>query len=758
MEKKVTISFASYRLLSALSLFIIVSAYFESATAAHDSRPNIVIIYGDDVGFGDVGAYGATMIPTPNIDELANRGLRFTDGHSAAATCSPSRYSLLTGVHGFRDGVNILSPVAPLTISTEILTLPKLFQQAGYSTGVVGKWHLGIGKEGVETDWNGEVKPGPLEVGFDSSFILPSTNDRVPSVYLDGHHVANLDPKDPLYVGLKPSEVDRPGSTRYPNGKKNPEAMTYYKSTHGHNSSVINGIGRIGYMAGGKSALLDDETMADEFVNKAKAYIAANKDRPFFLYFSSQDIHVPRAPHPRFKGVSELSYRGDAMVQFDWSTGQIMAALEEHGLTDNTIVIFSSDNGPVYDDGYDDGTTVKRSDEEVDRGHDGSGIYRGGKYKIFEGGTRVPFIISWPAKVKPGVSSALVNQIDLMASFAELLDVDLTPEEARDSRNTLPAFLGEDPEGLAFMIEEAGRQRRALRSGNWKYIAGPEEALYDLGKDPGEATNIAAKFPEKTKELRVLLETLMNNSGIRKSGSVAKAAEGEWQTIFNGRDLTGWTAKIKGYPLGEDPKEIYRVEEGLLRVSYADYGSFDKDFGNLYYDRELSHYRLRFEYRFLDPKVQGGPKRNSGIMLHSQAPETMTLDQYFPVSIESQLLGGLGKGERPTGNVCTPGTHVEIDGELVTNHCTNSTSATFHGDQWVRFEVEVRGGDVIRHFVNGDKVFEFSNPVYDLRDERGKSLGLAEDSSLALTHGYITLQAEGGDLDFRNIELMELER
>jgi len=241
------------------------------------------------------------------------------------------------------------------------------------------------------------------------------------------------------------------------------------------------------------------------------------------------------------------------------------------------------------------------------------------------------------------------------------------------------------------------------------------------------------------------------------SGSVARAAESEWQSIFNGRDLTGWTAKIKGYPLGEDPKETYRVEEGLLRVSYEDYNTFDKDFGNLYYNKELSHYRLRFEYRFLDPKVQAGPKRNSGVMLHSQAPETMTLDQKFPVSIESQLLGGLGKGERPTGNVCTPGTHVEIDGELVTKHCINSTSATFHGDQWVHFEVEVRGGDVIRHFVNGEKVFEFSNPVYDLRDEREKSLGLTEDGSLALTHGYITLQAEGGDLDFRNIELMELD-
>ena len=169
--------------------------------AAPKKKPNVVIIYGDDVGFGDVGIYGSTLIPTPNIDRLAKEGLLFTDGHCSAATCTPSRYSLLTGVHGFRDGVAILPPNAPLTISTKALTLPKLFQQAGYSTGVVGKWHLGLGEKGTPVDWNGDVKPGPLEIGFDHSFLLPSTNDRVPCVYLEGHRVRNLDPKDPLYVG-----------------------------------------------------------------------------------------------------------------------------------------------------------------------------------------------------------------------------------------------------------------------------------------------------------------------------------------------------------------------------------------------------------------------------------------------------------------------------------------------------------------------------------------------------------------------------
>ena len=395
--------------------------------------------------------------------------------------------------------------------------MPKLFKQAGYTTGVVGKWHLGIGKKGTQTDWNGAVKPGPLEIGFDSSFLLPSTNDRVPCVYLDGHQVLNLDPADPLLVGKSAKEVDRPGSTPYPDAKKDPEAMTYYRSTHGHNHSIINGIGRIGYMAGGKSALWDDETMADVFVAEAKKYIATNKGKPFFLYFASQDIHVPRAPHPRFQGKTELGYRGDAMVQFDWSTGEIMQALEEHGLTENTIVIFSSDNGPVYDDGYDDGTKVKKSGQEQDRGHDGSGIYRGGKYQIYEGGTRVPFIVRWPAKIKPGTSDAMVNQIDFIASFAALLDLELPADEARDSRNTLEALLGNDPTGLPFMIEEA-LKTRALRVGPWKYIADQQESrrrLYHLAKDPSEQKNVITEHPEKAATMASQLKKLMAAGGVR---------------------------------------------------------------------------------------------------------------------------------------------------------------------------------------------------------------------------------------------------
>ncbi|VGO16397.1 Arylsulfatase [Pontiella desulfatans] len=487
-------------------------------------QPNVVIIYGDDVGYGDVGAYGSEKIPTPNIDRLAAQGLRFTDGHCSAATCTPSRFSMLTGIHGFRHNARVLPPNAPLIVPTDKLTLPKLFKKAGYQTAVIGKWHLGIGEKGTPVDWNGDVKPGPLEVGFDYSFLLPSTNDRVPCVLMRNHRVIGLDPKDPLYVGNKLKEVQKPGSTQYPDGRTNREAMTFYPSTHGHDNSVINGIGRIGYQSGGKSALWDDATLSDVFVEEMKSYIADHKEKPFFLYFASQDIHVPRVPHPRFRGATKLGYRGDAMVQFDWTVGEIMKTLEQHGLTENTIVVFSSDNGPVYDDGYEDGTTVLCSEEEGEKGHDGSGIWRGGKYQIYEGGTRVPFIVSWPAKIQPGTSDALVNQIDLLASFADLLDQPLAKDDAADSRGTLDAFLGKDEVGQEYMIEESFGL--ALRNGDWKYIEPSqpqwpngrpaiERSLYHLEKDPSETTNVIAEYPEVADEMEQQLKKMVESGGIR---------------------------------------------------------------------------------------------------------------------------------------------------------------------------------------------------------------------------------------------------
>jgi arylsulfatase A len=507
------------------SVALFMSCSFKAEKAG--KSPNVIIIYGDDVGLGDIGVYGSKMIPTPNIDKLANEGIRFNDGHCVAATCTPSRFSLLTGVHAFRHNISILLPNMPLVMPTDILTLPKLFKQAGYNTGIIGKWHLGLGEHGTPTDWNGDVKPGPIEIGFDKSFLMPSTNDRVPCVYLDGYRVLNLDKNDPLYVGKTFDEVNIPGSTLYPDGKKDRSAMTYYQSTHGHDQSVINGIGRIGYMSGGKSALWDDETMTDVFIDQTRQFITENKEKPFFLFFASQLSHVPRTPNKRFQGKTELTYRGDATVEFDWAVGEIMKMLEENGLAENTIIIFSSDNGPVYDDGYDDGTTIKLSNGEVDRGHDGSGQWSGGKYQIFEGGTRVPFIIRWPAGIKkPGVSNALVSQIDFLASFASLLNIELSPDEAKDSRDMLDAFIGKDSEGLPNMVEEAGKTL-ALRSGYWKYIEPPQNndrrpiqggdkaALYNLAIDTAETNNIIDDYPEKAAEMDKMLSEIRNGKSLR---------------------------------------------------------------------------------------------------------------------------------------------------------------------------------------------------------------------------------------------------
>lgn len=489
-----------------------------ASSCSRADKPNVVIIYGDDVGYGDVGVYGSKLIPTPNIDRFAEDGLLFTDAHSAASTCSPSRYSMLTGIHAFREGVAILGPTAGMIVPTDVLTLPKLFRQAGYATGIVGKWHLGLGDGVTPIDWNGAVVPGPLEIGFDTSFLVPVTNDRVPSVYLQNHYVRNLDPNDPLYVGNKLRDVRaHPGSTQYPDATENPESITMLPSNHQHTHTVINGIPRLRYMCGGKSALFNDENMADDFMAQTTDFIKQHKDEPFFFIFAAVDVHCPRVPHPRFRGKTTLGARGDAMVQFDWTTGAILDLLEKNGLSENTIVIFSSDNGPVYDDGYSDGTVVVQSTEEVDQGHDASGIWRGGKYLVYEGGTRVPFIIRWPGHIAPGVSDALVNQVDFLASFADLLHIDLPAGEGRDSRNMMPTFLGKEKAGLGYMIEEAQHTTIALRAGDWKFIRPSEHErgrikereLYNIRLDPSEQNNLVVKSPERADAMEQQLEELI---------------------------------------------------------------------------------------------------------------------------------------------------------------------------------------------------------------------------------------------------------
>lgn len=247
-------------------------------------------------------------------------------------------------------------------------------------------------------------------------------------------------------------------------------------------------------------------------------------------------------------------------------------------------------------------------------------------------------------------------------------------------------------------------------------------------------------------------------------GGVMRAADppgfpGFWLPLFNGRDLSGWQVKIKGFPLGENHLDTFRVENGVLRVAYDKYAQFDGKFGHLFFVQPFSHYRLRVEYRFVGEQTPGGPGwawRNSGIMLHCQAPESLRVDQEFPVSIEVQLLGGDGRAERPTANLCTPGTHVVLDGKLHTPHCTNSRSKTFHGDQWVTVEVEVRGDERLRHYVNGELVFEYEQPQLDPGDADARRLLEQRGGDKRLREGYIALQAESHPVEFRKVELMPL--
>ena len=287
---------------------------------AKTDTPNIVIIYVDDLGYGDLSCYGAKEVQTPNIDKLAQGGLQFTDGHCSAATCTPSRFSLLTGRYAFRDGAAILPGDAPMLIQPGMPTLPSMLQKKGYKTAVIGKWHLGLGDGNI--DWNGKITPGPLEIGFDYSYLIPATGDRVPCVLVENHHVAGLDSEDPIEVNYKTKVGNDPtGLENY--------AMLRQGADFEHAKTIVNGISRIGYMSGGNAARWRDETIPYQMLAKARTFMNENKNQPFFMYFAFHDIHVPRLPAHRFEGATNMGPRGDAIVQMDWVTGQLMEHLKK---------------------------------------------------------------------------------------------------------------------------------------------------------------------------------------------------------------------------------------------------------------------------------------------------------------------------------------------------------------------------------------------------------------------------------------------
>ncbi|MCF6332109.1 MAG: arylsulfatase [Draconibacterium sp.] len=504
-----------------LFAFTLTNCNSKPAPQAEAPKPNVVIIYIDDLGYGDVSCYGATEITTPNVDKLAGTGLLFTDAHCSSATCTPSRFSMLSGKYAFRQkGTGVARGDASMIIDPDTRTLGDIFKEAGYNTGVVGKWHLGLGpKEGP--DWNGYLSPGPQDIGFDYSFLIPATGDRVPCVYVENGRVLGLDPADPIAVSFGKKIGNEP------TGKENPELLKMNYS-HGHNNKIINGISRIGFMTGGKSARWVDEYIGESITQKALGFIEKNdpkvSGKPFFLYFSTQDIHVPRVPGPSFVGKSGMGPRGDAILEMDWSTGEIMKKLENLGLTDNTIIIFTSDNGPVVDDGYQDQAV------ELLGKHKPAGPLRGGKYSAFDAGTRIPFIVTWPGKVAVGKSDALVSQIDFIHSFAKMFGLNLAENDAPDSFDMMDVILGKSKKGRDHVIEYGAAI--SIIKDNWKYIepsnrpkmnkstntemgTDPKPQLYNLSIDLGETKNVASEFPEKVKELQELLQKYKDSGRTR---------------------------------------------------------------------------------------------------------------------------------------------------------------------------------------------------------------------------------------------------
>jgi arylsulfatase A-like enzyme len=485
-------------------------------------KPNIIVIMADDLGYGDLSCYGATSIQTPNIDRLAHEGLRFTSGYCSASTCTPTRYSLLTGTYAFRvKGTGVAPPNSPALIQPGTVTMPSLLKMAGYKTAVIGKWHLGLG-EASGPDWNGELKPGPLDIGFDHCMILPTTNDRVPQVYVGDRRVVNLDPKDPLWVGNKAP------SNSHPTGITHRHTLKMDWS-HGHNQTIHNGIGRIGFYTGGESARFRDEDLVDKWVAESQGWIEANRQQPLFLFFASHDLHVPRVVHERFQGKSALGPRGDAILELDWSVGKILNILENFNMRQNTLIVFCSDNGPVLDDGYQDDAIEKLGT------HRPSGPFRGGKYNIYEGGTRTPFIAHWPGRIQPGVSDKIVCTVDLPASFAALANVSVPDDACLDSFNVIDTILGSSTgTGRDHLLQQdnGSSGNFGLRVGNWKLqrhgsgkatnvdlrldaTSQPKLQLFDLSVDPTESHDVSAEQPNLVEKFDSQLTQIINEGRSR---------------------------------------------------------------------------------------------------------------------------------------------------------------------------------------------------------------------------------------------------
>ena len=480
-------------------LFIWIGFLFIGCTDNRErERPNIILIYADDLGYGDLSSYGATLIQTPHSDRIALEGMRFTDAHSPSAVCSPSRYATLTGRYAWRTWLKnwVLFERMPLLVETNRLTIPKLLQAQGYVTGAVGKWHLGWGAN-VPPDFNKELSPGPLEIGFDYFYGVPFSHNSSLKLqnYVHNRRIVGLEPGEDIY-----------------------------------NASVHERIAR----------KLEDTAI--DLSAKAVEFIHNHKEESFFLYYPTTNIHFPITPHERFTGMSEAGPYGDFVVEFDWAVGEILRTLDELNLAENTLLILTSDNGARENPAVMGGSS-----------HDPNAPFRGTKRQIWEGGHRVPMLVRWPGKVQPGsLSHETISHTDILPTLAAFFGIALPNNAAEDGYNILPVLLGEDyntPLREA-TVHHSVNGMFAIRKGDWKLVEGdtdgdyrpgttstairerhdypkqdsntgrfipfyydivdfdptnPTYRLFNVQEDPAETTDLADQYPDKVSELSNLL-------------------------------------------------------------------------------------------------------------------------------------------------------------------------------------------------------------------------------------------------------------
>ena len=492
-------------------------------------KPNVVYILVDDLGYGDVGCYGATKVKTPNIDKLASDGKIFTDAHSASAVCTPSRYALLTGQYPVRanNGKGLWGPspvTSELLINPEQFTLADVFKKSGYATAALGKWHLGFG-EGENT-WDKPLRPGPNDLGFGYYYGIPVVNSAPPYVYVENDRVVGEDPNDPLvYVG-RGKEKEVTPITPIPPEASQRTANMFKGAVKAHE-------------------LYNDYTVGTVLAGKAVDWITEKttneKQNPFFLYLATTHIHHPFTPGKNFQGKSDAELYGDFIQELDWMVGQVISTLEKQGVAENTLVILTSDNGAMLNLG---GRNAVRA------GHKINGDLLGFKFGVWEGGHRVPFIAKWPGKIEAGtVSDQLICNVDMLATFMEVTGQDPNSLKNLDSKNILPALLGNPKMPIRDELVLAAHRSThlSLRKGKWMYIPAkgsggfrgskpqhhawggapavafvggvnsdiedghikdnaPVAQLYNLEEDKYQSTNVYTKFPEVVKEMEATLE------------------------------------------------------------------------------------------------------------------------------------------------------------------------------------------------------------------------------------------------------------